>query len=94
MCGLQPLHSRGSYWKASNGCGPSVAEVRVVVTRPPRALQPAVIATSIISEMKAIKIGRIHSGHQHLAPVDEYGAVMDLQGCHDCFGSYKAEVMP
>lgn len=42
--------------KAGDGSNPSVTEVRVVLTRPWRALQPAVMAASIISDMKAIKI--------------------------------------
>ena len=77
------------------GDGSSVTEVRLVVTRPQRALQLAIMATSIISETKAIKIWRIHSGHPHLdlAGTDEYGAVMDLRGCGDCRGCNKAEVM-
>ncbi len=59
-----------------DGSNPSVGEVRVVTTRPRRALQPAVIATSIISDMKAIKIWRINSVHPHLDPAaaDEYGS--------------------
>lgn len=74
---------------------PHVTEVRVVMTRPRRALQPAVMATYIIADMKAIKIWRINSRlpHLDLATADEYGAVMDLQGCHDCGGCNKAEVM-
>lgn len=67
----------------------------MLVTRLQRAPQPAVMATSIISDMKAIKIRRINSSHPHLDPAaaDEYGAVMDLQRCYDCRGCNKAEVM-
>ena len=83
-------------WKAGDGSNHGVTEVRVVVTRPRRALRPAVIATSIIGDMKAIKIRRINSSYPHLdaATADEYGPVMNLQGCRDCRGYNKAEVMP
>lgn len=45
-----------------------------------------------MSDMKAIKTWRINSGHPHLdlATADEYGAVMNLQGCRDCRGYNKA----
>lgn len=88
-------HSEGPRLKAVDGSNPRVTEVRAVMMRPRRALQATVMATSIISDMKVIKIWRSNSGHPHLelSVADEYGAVMDLQGCHDCRGCNKAEVM-
>lgn len=65
----------------------------MVLTRPQRTLLPAVMVTSIMNDMKAIKIRRINFGHPHLdrAAADEYGVVMNLQGCRDCRGYNKAE---
>lgn len=75
---------------------PAASSPRLVfITRPGTAPQQAVIATSIIRYMKAIKIWRINSAHPHLdlAAADEYGRVMDLQGCFDCCRWNKVELM-
>lgn len=78
--------------EAGDGSNPGITKVKVFMTRPGTELQQAVMATSIISYMKAIKIWRIKSGHPHLDLDDaaEYGAVMDLQGCCDVMQFYQS----